>query len=199
MSTNNKYDKCELETLILTKKLSYEKIGKIYNCTGSNIKKIAFRMGICLPIRRNISLKETFNKGITSKIRTYCLNCSTEITFKTGNKFCSTSCWVQYKSLLKYNDFLANGGESKPYYVYRWLKPIILKEQDNKCAICECENIHNKKQLIFVLDHIDGNATNNVRSNYRLICPNCDSQLDTFKSKNKNSPRHYHRYRYKGK
>lgn len=27
------------------------------------------------------------------------------------------------------------------------------------------------------------------RSNIRLICPNCDSQTDTFKSKNKNSTR----------
>ena len=30
---------------------------------------------------------------------------------------------------------------------------------------------------------------NNLRSNIRMICPNCDSQTDTFKSKNKNSKR----------
>jgi hypothetical protein len=33
-------------------------------------------------------------------------------------------------------------------------------------------------------DHIDGNATNNHPSNFRLICPNCDSQSDTFGGKN---------------
>ena len=38
---------------------------------------------------------------------------------------------------------------------------------------------------------IDGD---NVRSNLRLICPNCDSQLDTYKSKNKNGARSYYRY-----
>ena len=37
--------------------------------------------------------------------------------------------------------------------------------------------------------HIDGNAANNRRDNLRMICPNCDSQLETFKSKNKNSSR----------
>lgn len=49
-----------------------------------------------------------------------------------------------------------------------------------------------------ILDHIDGNAANNVRNNYRCVCPNCDSQLDTYKSKNKNGARHYYRYRYNG-
>ena len=43
----------------------------------------------------------------------------------------------------------------------------------------------------FVLDHIDGDASNNWKTNLRLICPNCDSQLDTYKSKNKNSARKF--------
>ena len=47
----------------------------------------------------------------------------------------------------------------------------------------------NGKELHFVLDHIDGDASNNHQDNLRLICPNCDSQLDTYKSKNKNSAR----------
>ena len=62
-----------------------------------------------------------------------------------------------------------------------------MEEQENKCAICKIDNIWNNKELIFVLDHIDGNAANNIRENYRCVCPNCDSQLDTYKSKNKNS------------
>ena len=50
-------------------------------------------------------------------------------------------------------------------------------------------NMWNGKEINFVLDHIDGDASNSSRENVRLICPNCDSQLPTFKSRNKNSAR----------
>ena len=33
----------------------------------------------------------------------------------------------------------------------------------------------NNKPLVFILDHIDGHASNNKRDNLRCICPNCDS------------------------
>ena len=68
-------------------------------------------------------------------------------------------------------------------------KKYFLEEQNHCCAICGMKDEWNGKQLIFILDHIDGNADNNNRDNLRLICPNCDSQLDTFKSKNKKSAR----------
>ena len=65
----------------------------------------------------------------------------------------------------------------------------ILEEQNNCCAICGMQPVWNNKALVFILDHIDGDAAHSERSNLRLICPNCDSQLPTYKSKNKNSSR----------
>jgi hypothetical protein len=47
-----------------------------------------------------------------------------------------------------------------------------------------------------VLDHIDGNPDNNRRDNLRLACPNCDSQLPTYKSRNRGSGRAFRRQRY---
>jgi len=79
----------------------------------------------------------------------------------------------------------------------RTLRPMVLEEQNNKCAICGMEPIWLGKPLPFILDHIDGNSENNNRENLRMICSNCDSQLDTYKSKNTGSGRHYRRERYK--
>jgi hypothetical protein len=70
-----------------------------------------------------------------------------------------------------------------------FIKKHILSEQENCCNICKIKNEWNDKPIIFVLDHIDGDASNNKRENLRLVCPNCDSQLPTFKRKNKNSSR----------
>ena len=71
------------------------------------------------------------------------------------------------------------------------IRKYIQNEQNNKCAICGIPNHWNNKDLHFILDHIDGNASNNKKENLRLICPNCDSQLPTFKSRNKNSARKF--------
>ena len=77
----------------------------------------------------------------------------------------------------------------RPNYIPKQFKPEFIEEQGGVCAICGCKPEWNGKSLVFVLDHIDGDASNNKRDNLRCICHNCDSQLDTFKSKNKNSTR----------
>ena len=193
----NKYNKEELEKLILEKQLPYEVIGKMFNVTGAAIKKAAFRLGIELPQKRKINPKETFNRGvIRAKIGT-CINCGKEFIKYTqkNNKYCSLKCQKEYQHKEKYK-LLIEGDPSimRGNYTPRIFKNDILLEQDNKCAICGMPPIWNGKELVFIVDHIDGNAANNKRDNLRCICPNCDSQLDTYKSKNKNGARSYYRY-----
>lgn len=97
-----------------------------------------------------------------------------------------------------YKEFISNPEKYKGKMNIRFVKPYILEEQEHKCSICGMLDNWNNKPLVFILDHIDGNADNNSRSNLRLVCPNCDSQLDTYKSKNKNGARYYYRYGKKG-
>ena len=185
----------ELKTLILEEKKSYEEIGRKFNVSGAAIKKAAQRLGIALETRRKINEKEHFNKG-TAKIG-ICENCGNEfVKYKSTNgRFCCSKCSAEYRHKEKYN-LVLKGDESimRANYSPRNFKYDIIKEQGGVCAICGCKPIHNGKPLIFIVDHIDGDAANTCRENLRCICPNCDSQLDTFKSKNKNGARHYYRY-----
>ena len=193
-----KYDKNLLEKYIFEDKLSYEQIGKLYNVTGAAIKKTALRLGIELPRKRKINKCETFNKGTLRCDTGVCIVCG-KTYVKYSNKkseCCSLECYQLHAHNVLYQQ-LINGDEKvmRANYVPRRFKKDILQEQNGVCAICGCKPEHNNKELVFILDHIDGNAANNKRDNLRLVCPNCDSQLDTYKSKNKNGARSYYRYK----
>jgi rubrerythrin len=185
-------EKENLKKLIFEEHKSYESIGRLYNCSGSNIKKVSRKLGIYLPKKRQINPNETFNKG--RKLKTYnCKNCGKVIDKK--QLFCSKDCFNEFRHKQNYKNFLEHPENySRANYNLKSFKKDILIEQNYKCSICGCSTEHNKKPLTFVLDHIDGHSSNNHRDNLRLICPNCDSQLDTFKSRNKNSDRSYYRY-----
>lgn len=44
-------------------------------------------------------------------------------------------------------------------------------------------------QVPLIADHIDGNWRNNIESNLRLLCPNCDSLSPTYAALNKGNGR----------
>lgn len=56
---------------------------------------------------------------------------------------------------------------------------------DNVCAICGCQPVHNGKPMVLVIDHINGVNNDNRIDNLRMLCPNCNSQTDTFSGRNK--------------
>lgn len=52
------------------------------------------------------------------------------------------------------------------------------------CAICGMGPEWNGKPMPLILDHINGVHNDNRLDNLRFVCSNCDSQLDTYKSRN---------------
>ena len=132
------------------------------------------------------------------KINVVCANCGKHIirskNIKDCTHFCSSKCRKEYNYSLKIEDWKKNPSKYNRILNPRMIKKYIMEKQDNKCDVCGMDNIWNNKPIIFILDHIDGDASNNLENNLRCICPNCDSQLDTYKSKNKNSARSNREY-----
>ena len=183
-----RYTKEELEDLIFTQNLSYKAIGRMFEVSDQMIKKDAHKLGIQLKVRAKFPLSFVpANKGTRRYADTFCLNCGNKTNY-FAKKYCNINCQCEHKHSIKYKHYLENQ-DTAMYYNMSTFKPDFLKEQDGECAICNIRQIWNNKPLTFILDHIDGRAGNNERSNLRLLCHNCDSQLDTYKSKNKNSDR----------
>lgn len=66
------------------------------------------------------------------------------------------------------------------------LKHVMIRDGlvKHECAVCQLLPEWNGKSLVLVLDHENGDATDNRLENLRLLCPNCNSQTDTFSWKN---------------
>lgn len=124
------------------------------------------------------------NKGIKDTIY-ICLNCEVEFGFKgysVEHKFCKARCQHDYR--LKERRARDKSLFEKGQLTNRKEIYLLLVERDgNCCSVCKITE-HNGKPLRLWVDHIDGDATNNFPINFRLICPNCDSQSDTFGAKN---------------
>lgn len=109
--------------------------------------------------------------------------------------YCNKECEVLFKAKSVVEAWLISGiGNIKN----KNIKSYILEDQGRKCAIDNCDvgQEWNGKPLIFIQDHINGDSTDNSRPNIRMVCSNCDSQLDTYKAKNKGKGRHFRRERY---
>lgn len=77
-------------------------------------------------------------------------------------------------------------GKHPSYQTYK-LKNRLINEgyKKNRCEECGQRSKWKKKNLEMVLDHKDGNRTNHLLTNLRMLCPNCNSQTNTFCGKNK--------------
>ena len=58
-----------------------------------------------------------------------------------------------------------------------------------KCACCGLGPEWHDKPMPLILDHINGVNNDNRLENLRFVCSNCDSQLPTYKSKNRTNGR----------
>jgi len=124
----------------------------------------------------------------------HCDNCGDKIEgpnfwlngkLKFKNKFCNDTCRRDFDDKKKIS--LIESGKATDNN-RRILKEYLENKEGHKCKICGISDWLGKP-LIMILDHIDGHSENNKLSNLRLVCSNCDSQLDTYKARNKGNGR----------
>lgn len=72
-------------------------------------------------------------------------------------------------------------------YARHLVKKRILAENliQYRCSCCGIGPEWRNKPMPLILDHINGINNDNRLENLRFVCSNCDSQLPTYKSKNK--------------
>jgi hypothetical protein len=171
--------------------LSYEEIGKIYGCSGNNIKKVMCKRNITLPTRSKNAGKTPYNKGGGKKY--YCLNCGSLLNNNRNHKFCSNSCQQDYEYKLwveKYKQDNSIATNTKWGQMPKYLRRYIFEKYQNKCCLCDWSEVNPFTNTIpLEIDHIDGNSENNSEDNLRLICPNCHSLTSTYRGANRGNGR----------
>lgn len=126
---------------------------------------------------------------LTRKLST-CKHCGKECP-RPNMTFCSTSCHNAYRRSAVLTDLLS-GTYAGRVLDLGTVKLALIQLRGHVCAICGLSEWRGQP-IPLVLDHIDGRASNNVPDNLRLVCANCDRQLNTFGSRNKNSDRQQRR------
>jgi hypothetical protein len=134
--------------------------------------------GFSTKFNRKETSKKVSLKLSGGKQKNKCLYCDT-IVKKNRHKFCGRECAFKYKKEqyirnLEHKQVFSSQGNARTYLLYK---------NGNKCEICGTE-VWNGKPVPLVMDHIDGNSDNHSFNNCRLICRNCDGQLDTYSGRN---------------
>lgn len=107
---------------------------------------------------------------------------------KKNNKYCSSICSGDDKNHRKVQSWLNgewDGSTNAHGEVSNTIKAFLIEEAGFKCTECGWDKINpTTGKCPLEVDHIDGDSTNNVRENLKVLCRNCHSLTPNFKALN---------------
>lgn len=179
-----------------------EKVKKILSENGIDWEKWLLerkeeKLGVCIVCGKQLkrgqkkfcssSCSAKYNNTLRKKVL-YCKNCGKELE-KHQKIFCSSDCQREYE-YKNYIERWKNGeevGTKGDYSISSHIRHYMLEKHKYKCQKCGWgEKNPYTNRIPLEVHHIDGNYRNNKEENLELLCPNCHSLTETFKSHNKN-------------
>jgi hypothetical protein len=123
---------------------------------------------------------------------TSCRGCGGQVS-RRSRVYCSNTCQQELQRRQRVELWLATGRCVADTHQGHYVRDHLHAEQQGVCAVCQIPDVWAEAPLTFVLDHVNGDSADNRRENLRLVCPNCDSQLPTYKARNKGRGRAWRR------
>ena len=141
--------------------------------------------------KENVTKSKTINGAL--RVEWLCVYCGKKNLSKPSQlgTYCNGQCHRDHIFKLKIDKWLTYNEKIGKGAIKRYLRETF----GYKCSVCGIDNWCGKS-IVLELEHKDGNSDNNHHNNLCLICPNCHSQTDTYKAKNKGNGRHSRRLRY---
>lgn len=153
--------------------------GKAFNFTLKNGKNCCSKRPAGCEVLKKINSEKTKMSYTTSK-RPAATTLYQSLSQETKDRMN----WAKGKTLTP-NEliFTKNSSYSNEMVKQRIVKSNLL---EYKCVKCGVDSWCGET-IVLDLDHINGNNRDNRLTNLRYLCPNCHSQTDTYKGRNKNS------------
>ena len=181
---NNLNRVCSVET---RKKIS-ETLQKRSNGNKGEVKPLSERS------------KKSIEVLLLGKVR-YCKNCGKILQERHQTFFCCRECFSEYRKK-QYIEKWKNGetnGTIGEYGISKTIRKFLLEKRGYRCELCGWgEKNEFTGKIPLEIHHKDGNFSNNKEDNLQVLCPNCHSLTETYKSHNKNGRKSRKKY-YKPK